>query len=59
MYKRGRKLVMNEDIKQKLDTNSIPVDKKPLRDDSVPLFLKDGLEGKKGNDQDEKDETEE
>ena len=33
--------------------------KSPLTESSIPLFLSDSPEGKKGNAQDEKDETEE
>ena len=36
-----------------------PVDKMPSRDASVPLFIRNSREGKKGNAQDEKDESEE
>jgi hypothetical protein len=34
-------------------------DKEPFGEASVPLFMRDGLESKNGNAQDEKDETEE
>ena len=55
---------MNEDIKRGMELKEelpveLPVDKKPIRDDSIPIFLRDSREGKKGNAQDEKDEMEE
>jgi len=55
---------MNEDIKRGMELKEelpveLPVDKKPIRDDSIPIFLRDSHEGKKGNAQDEKDEMEE
>src|ERR1700730_60879 len=36
-----------------------PVDERPSRKTSTPLFMSDSSEGNKGNAQDEKDETEE
>ena len=36
-----------------------PVSKSPLKESSVPLFMRNSPEGNKGNAQDEKDETEE
>jgi hypothetical protein len=48
---------MSEDIEQLVDTN--PVEFKKGEEPPTPLFLKDSPEGNKGNDQDEKDETEE
>jgi hypothetical protein len=36
-----------------------PVNENPLNESAVPLFMRDGPEGHKGNAQDEKDETEE
>jgi len=39
--------------------NKDPVPQSLFKESSPPLFLSDGSEGKKGNPQDEKDETEE
>jgi len=39
--------------------NKEPVPQSLFKEPSPPLFLSDGSEGKKGNPQDEKDETEE
>jgi len=36
-----------------------PVSESPLKESSIPLFMRDSPEGNKGNAQDEKDETEE
>lgn len=41
------------------DENREPVSESVLREPETPLFLKDGPGGNKGNDQDEKDATEE
>lgn len=56
-----------EDIKQDVDANAVdlkegvvePVSGSRFTEPSRPLFLSDSSEGKKGNAQDEKDETEE
>ena len=59
---------MSGDIEQHEDTNSAgfkqaveaePLFKSLFKEPSTPLFISDSPEGKKGNAQDEKDETEE
>jgi hypothetical protein len=55
-WKAGNEL--GEELKEEVEIEA-PVDKEPFREASVPLFIRDGWEGKKGNAQDEEDETEE
>jgi hypothetical protein len=55
-WKAGNEL--GKELKEEIEIEA-PVDTEPFREASVPLFMRDGLEGKKGNAQDEKDETEE
>jgi hypothetical protein len=55
-WKAGNELGM--ELKEELAVE-VPVEKEPFGDPSIPLFLRDSREGKKGDAQDEKDETEE
>lgn len=55
-WKAGNEL--GKELKEEVEIEA-PVDKELFRAASVPLFIRDGREGKKGNAQDEKDETEE
>ena len=55
---------MNEEPKRSVELKEelaveLAVDNPLFREASVPLFMKDSPEGKKGNAQDEKDEMEE
>lgn len=49
---------LGQELKDESD-NTEQISEMLLLDASVPLFLKDNAGGNKGNDQDEKDETEE
>ena len=55
--------VMREDIEQQELKNEVenkePVSESLFKEPAPPLFVSDSSEGKKGNPQDEKDETEE
>ena len=55
-WKAGNELGM--ELKEELPVELL-LEKKPIPDDSIPLFMRDSREGKKGNAQDEKDEMEE
>jgi hypothetical protein len=55
-WKAGNEL--GRELKEEVEIESA-VDNEPFREASVPLFMRDSLEGKKGNAQDEKDGTEE
>ena len=47
-----------QELKNEVE-NKVPVSESRFREPSPPLFMSDSSEGKKGNAQDEKDETEE
>ena len=49
---------LGQELKNEVE-NKQPVPESPLKEPSPPLFLSDRSEGKKGDPQDEKDETEE
>jgi len=49
---------LGQELKNEVDIKE-PVPPILFKESSPPLFLSDGSEGKKGNPQDEKDETEE
>lgn len=55
-WKAGNEL--GRELKEEVEADE-PVSKSLLKEPSIPLFLSDSPEGKKGNAQDEKDETEE
>ena len=55
-WKAGNELGL--DLKEEVEDDE-PVSKSLLKESSTPLFMSDSSEGKKGNPQDEKDETEE
>jgi hypothetical protein len=54
-WKAGNKL--GQELKEEGETIA-PIDENPFNKSSVPLFMRD-REGDRGNEQDEKDETEE
>jgi hypothetical protein len=49
---------LGQELKEEVE-NKEPVSESLLKEPSSPLFMNDSSEGKKGNPQDEKDETEE
>lgn len=49
---------LGTELKEELAAE-MQLEKKLFRDPSIPVFMRDSREGKKGNAQDEKDETEE
>jgi len=49
---------LGQELKTEVDNKS-PLSESVFKEPSTPLFLIDGSEGKKGNAQDEKDESEE
>ena len=49
---------LGQELKDEVE-NKEPVSESPFKEPSLPLFMSDSPEGKKGNAQDEKDETEE
>ena len=49
---------LGQELKNEVE-NKNPLSENLFKEPSTPLFLIDGSEGKKGNAQDEKDETEE
>jgi hypothetical protein len=49
---------LGQELKKEVE-NKEPVPQSLLKESSIPLFMSDSSEGKKGNPQDEKDETEE
>ena len=53
-WKAGNELGL--ELKEEVEDDE-PVPKSLLKESSIPLFLSDSPEGKKGNAQDEKDET--
>jgi hypothetical protein len=55
-WQAGNKL--GQELKNEVE-NKEPVPQSLFKESSTPLFLSDRSEGKKGNPQDEKDETEE
>lgn len=55
-WQAGKKL--GQELKDESE-NTEQISEELLRDASIPLFMKDIGRGNKGNDQDEKDETEE
>jgi hypothetical protein len=55
-WKAGNEL--GQELKEELEIDP-PVDKNTEGEASVPLFMRDRIEGQKGNPQDEKDEAEE
>ena len=55
-WKAGNELGL--ELKREVEDDE-PVSKSLLKESSTPLFMSDSRDGNKGNDQDEKDETEE
>jgi hypothetical protein len=49
---------LGQELKDEVE-NKEPVSESSFKEPSPPLFMRDSSEGKKGNAQDEKDETEE
>ena len=49
---------LGQELKNEVE-NKEPVSESLFKEPSTPLFMSNSLEGKKGNPQDEKDETEE